>query len=467
MLGPEGPGNNAAPGGGTDAITLTRRQFLANGVKLGAAAAVAPSALARDPVHEASLPGYKALVCVYLAGGNDAFNMLVPGDPSQYSDYEYQRGSLALPRNSLLMLPRPYGGRRFGLHPGMPELRELMSTGDALLVANVGAFEPAPGSGTSLPGNAYAHQVRIRGWQSCCSHDLAVTGWAGRVADLLESAACEDGICMNLSLGATNLLQVGQTGHAFIINLPRPRSADAPVSVDFDYLNEKLTRMALQSGRPDLQKLRQARWTRQAQQTGRAIDGIQPLVSSLARRFSPDSFTQKLQQVTRIIAAQDKMRSRRQIFFVSFHGWDHHHDLLANQATMLSTLSKGLASFRDALVDLGVFDTVTTFTASEFGRSLVPNGGGRGSDHGWAGHHIVMGGSVAGGRIAGRYPDLSPHSSDHVSDGVFAPTTSFEDYFAGLALWLGVPGAQIDYVFPNLAELRRARPRTMSHELFA
>jgi uncharacterized protein (DUF1501 family) len=166
-------------------------------------------------------------------------------------------------------------------------------------------------------------------------------------------------------------------------------------------------------------------------------------------RFASDSFSADLEHVAQVIAARSRLRFRRQIFFVHFDGWDHHHRLLENQAMLLPVLSRGLAGFRDALIEHDAFDDVTTFTTSEFGRSLESNGSG--SDHGWGGHHIIMGGAVCGGRIYGDFPNLAAGNPLDIGGGSFVPTTSTEQYLAELVLWLGVPVSDLAYVLPNLS----------------
>ena len=171
-------------------------------------------------------------------------------------------------------------------------------------------------------------------------------------------------------------------------------------------------------------------------------------LSVIATAFSGNRFSQALKQIARVIGARDALGASRQTYFVNVGGWDHHDEVLDNQAAMLPMISKGLAEFRDALVELGVFDDVTTFTTSDFGRTLTSNG--RGSDHGWGGHHIVMGGAVNGGTIYGRYPELSMSSPLDVGRGVYAPTTSIDEYFAELATWFGVAASDLDRVLPNV-----------------
>ena len=167
-----------------------------------------------------------------------------------------------------------------------------------------------------------------------------------------------------------------------------------------------------------------------------------------ARSFRPDPYSQSLRQIARVIAARDALGACRQTFFVQVGGWDHHDEVLDNQANMLPAISRGLKEFRDALIEIGVYNDVTTFTTSDFGRTLTSNG--KGSDHGWGGHHLVMGGSVTGAQLIGTYPLLSMNSPLDVGRGIYIPTTSVDEYFAELALWFGVAATDLDGVLPNV-----------------
>jgi uncharacterized protein (DUF1501 family) len=264
---------------------------------------------------------------------------------------------------------------------------------------------------------------------------------------------------MNLSMSGTNLLQSGTRTSPVTIDSGSTRCPHIPAGVDFQYLNNQLAE------RHD--KGRQISHSQRVTTANalRMITELPELSTEVSTLFGDDPLATRLANVARIIAARKTTLARRQIFFVQFDGWDHHHNLLQSQATMLPMLSRGLKSFHDALQSLDAVDDVTTFTTSEFGRSLISNGSG--SDHGWAGNQIVMGGAVNGGRMLGDYPDLSPGSPLHLGDGIIAPTTANDEYFAELALWLGLPTAGLRYVLPNLVSLRAHRSRSTRLGLFA
>lgn len=431
---------------------LTRRRFLSNSCALGVASAVAPLVPAAAAIPESALPGYRAAVCILLAGGNDSFNMLVPTDRAQYGAYQVARGNLALGSQNLLRLHgRAANGGQYSLHPGMPELRELYANGEAAFLANVGTLPRPfkPRSSRPWPAGLLSHSGQISQWQTCLPKSPATTGWAGRMADLMHESACGSDISMNLSVSGPNVFQLGRTSSTHAIGIANRKGKNIPVGVDFDFVNNQMAERLANVGRPGVLKWKAARQRIARANTQAAIDSAQALAPELHKKFSSDPFSQRLAEVARLIAARETLKSRRQTFFISFDGWDHHHQLLSNQAAMLPMLSRGLKSFRDALLALDVFDDVTTFTISEFGRSLASNGSG--SDHGWGGHQIVLGGSVTGGKIYGDYPDLSASDTFHIGDGVYAPSTSTDEYFAELALWLGVPVGQLDYVLPNLS----------------
>ena len=441
---------------------MTRRHFLTHSCSLGIASATVSSSLLQLGLSRTaaaqSAPGYKALVCILLAGGNDSFNMLVPTDNGQYAQYRNIRADLALEQSQLLRLPgTASNGLSYGLHPGMPELEALFRDGDAALIANVGTLlEPydAQGveSGTArLPLGLFSHSDQINQWQTAVPDGRIGQGWAGRIADIRREANVQNGVSMNISLSGSNVFQSGNEVSEHTISA----AGDGGDGInayddgsDFGTLKKRMVDDLLAVQQQNVFRREYSRRLRAAIDSQAVfVDALQS-APVLTTPFSSSNFSQSLRQIARVIAARDTLGATRQTFFVAVGGWDHHDDVLENQAAMLPAISRGLQEFRDALVELDVLNEVTTFTSSDFGRTLTSNG--KGSDHGWGGHHIVMGGSVAGGAIYGDYPLLSASSPLDVGRGVYAPTTSVDEYFAELALWFGVTVSELDQVLPNV-----------------
>ena len=433
---------------------LTRRRFLINSGATGASLFASPMLMGRSRLSKTS--GYRALVCINLAGGNDSFNMLVPSNAEQYSAYSNARGNLALSRSNLLDLTsHNAAGRSYSLHSGMPELRALYDNGEAAFVANVGALS-RPLSAAELKSavdfgrlQLLSHSGQISQWQTASSHLVASSGWGGRTADVLQGIFRTGDIPINLSMAGANIFQLGKKTFPCDCEPPKILSAIAkgPVGIDFDFVTSQLAKKAHRDLHGASLNWPETAFTINTKNSF-GTHGQREKSLDLQVKFAQDHFSQQLSKVAQIISEQDPAKPARQIFYVSFSGWDHHHQLLSHQSTMLPVLSKGLLSFRNALSEIGMFNEVTTFTTSEFGRSLASNGSG--SDHGWGGHQIVMGGDIQGAQVYGHYPELSLFNPLNVGQGVYAPTTSNDQYFAELALWLGVPLSKIGYVLPNL-----------------
>ncbi|MCP5092876.1 MAG: DUF1501 domain-containing protein [Gammaproteobacteria bacterium] len=439
---------------------LTRRQFLESSCAVAAVSGAATLLGDTHAENSAGAPEYRALVCIALGGGADSFNMLVPTDTASYRSYAKRRGDLALNRKELLPLRRGDGdGRSYALHNGMREVHELYSAGEVALLANAGPLEGpvCRAGGGRMPD--LSHSDFIARWHLGQADHRSRSGWAGRVADVLADYSGQDRLPTNVSMSGRNAMQLGaRTVAANLQSSPFRQRAGLPAGVDFSYVNEQLAERAISAGRPrDIR--RKTRLLDKAETQSRSI--VEDAISdapAFKTRFAPDSFSGDLEQVAQIIAARSRLRVRRQIFFVHFDGWDHHHKLLESQAMLLPILSRGLAAFRDALIEHDAFDDVTTFTISEFGRSLESNGGG--SDHGWGGHHIVMGGAARGGRIYGHYPDFADGNPLDIGGGSFVPTTSMEEYLAEMVLWLGTPVSELPYVLPDVSKSCSVSRRT-------
>jgi len=441
---------------------ITRRGFLSHSCALGVASATVSSTLLQLGLSRTaaaqSAPGYRALVCILLAGGNDSYNMLVPTDNDQFAEYQGIRADLALQQNSLLALPGTTGnGRSYGLHPGMAELQSLFTSGDAAMIANVGtlleAFDAdAVQNGTArLPLGLFSHADQINQWQTAVPDGRVAQGWGGRIADLMQDRNVQNGVSMNISLSGSNVFQSGNQVGEYSIEATgdgAPGLNAYDDGTDFGALKKRMVDDLLAVQQEHVMRREYSRRLRGAIDAQAVfVDALQTS-PTLNTQFSPGYFSQSLQQVARVIGARDALGVTRQTFFITVGGWDHHDDVLDNQANMLPAISAGLQEFRNALVELDVFNEVTTFTSSDFGRTLTSNG--KGSDHGWGGHHVVMGGSVNGGSIYGDYPILSASNPLDVGRGVYAPTTSVDEYFAELASWFGVPASELDQVLPNV-----------------
>lgn len=442
---------------------INRRRFLSHGCSLGLATATLSSSLLNlGLARRAAAQGasdYRALVCILLAGGNDSWNMLVPTDADQYSQYQAIRSDLALPRNQLLPLAGSTAqGRRYGLHPGMPELQALFASGDAAMLCNVGTLlEPfnaqKVASGNALtPLGLFSHSDQIQQWQTGVSDQRTTTGWGGRIADMLQEANLANGISMNISLSGNNVFQSGTTVGEYSVQAEGNGAAGLNAYDDgseFGSFRKQMIDSLLAVPQQQLLRREYRQRLVDAIDSQKLFTAALQQAPALGTTFDGNPFSQSLRQIARIISVREQLGARRQTFFLTVGGWDHHDDVLPNQAAMLPMISAGLLEFRNALRELAILDAVTTFTTSDFGRTLTSNG--KGSDHGWGGHHIIMGGSVNGRAFYGDYPRISPGNPLDVGRGIYAPTTSVDEYFAELARWFGVPASDLPRVLPNVS----------------
>ena len=402
---------------------------------------------------------YKALVCLFLAGGNDSFNMLVPAGSAEYSEYQNVRSDLALAQNSLLPLNGTVAdGRRFGVHPSMPEVQQLYNSGHLAFIANVGTLvEPTTfadiEAGTArLPVGLYSHIDQIAHWQTSVPDKRIGFGWGGRTADLLKSLNENQNISMNISLSGTNTFQAGTSVVDYAIE-PYGNGSIGINGYDnpegpIDFLKKAAIESMLDLEYQNLFEKTLVNTTKIAIDSHAQFSEAIASTPSFATNFSANEISEAFQMVAKTIAARHMLGFKRQTFFIMFGGWDHHDELLSNQLAMLSVVSRALKEFYDVLVELGVQDKVTTFTASDFGRTLTSNG--QGTDHAWGGNHMVMGGSVNGGKIYGEYPTLYINNPLDTGRGSLIPTISCDEYFAELADWFGVQRADLSAVFPNI-----------------
>ena len=404
---------------------------------------------------------YKALVCLFLFGGNDANNVVIPYDAKGYASYSAARGNLALPQASLLRLKLQKGdGREFAFHPSMREMQELFEKGKLGVVANVGTLvapitrEQFLSGGAAVPHQLFSHADQSVQWQTSVSDKPSRTGWGGRTGDLLQSLNGDSKISLTISIAGTNTFEVGNRVFPYQV------SPQGSVSLSgFDgsrNANVRLRAFKDLLALPHHNVFEQAyadtvsRSIADAELLDSALAGLSPLRT----KFPPGGLGAQLSMVAKLIAARRNLRMRRQIFFVAVQGYDTHGRQLVAQANLLGELSRGLNAFYRATEELNVAEQVTSFTASDFGRTFPTNG--NGSDHGWGSHHFVLGGAVRGGRLFGTFPTLAINGPDDTGRGRWIPTTSVDEFSATLAAWFGVSKSDLPTVFPNIG--RFAKP---------
>jgi len=400
-----------------------------------------------------SSSGYKALVCVFLFGGNDANNTLIPFDTVGYGKYSSLRGDLALAQNTLLPLtPAP----NFALNPNLPDIQALFNSKNAAFVANVGTLvQPLTRAqylaGQAAPTNLFSHPDQQLEWQNAAQSAATPTGWAGRIADSLGSSYNQNAsIPMITSVAGDTLFCNGNATSPVSISpgnigaatcsegsecTARQASAQALLTLD--------TGISLVQADDSITTNAYA----YAKTLADAVQSISPLQTVFPAN---NSLAAQLKQIAQIIQVRSALGVQRQIFFASLGNFDTHADQLALQNALLAQISPALAAFYNATVELGVQSEVTAFTMSDFSRTFQPNSN-NGSDHAWGSHHMVIGGAVKGGQIYGTYPTLVLSGPDDSgSNGRWVPSTASSQYAATLAQWFGVSAANLPTVLPSI-----------------
>lgn len=393
--------------------------------RIAAAASLAPG------TPKAAGEDYRALVCIFLFGGNDSNNMVIPTSATEYQQYATGRTpALALGQSTLLPLGvQNTPGRTFALHPGMAGFQGLFNQGKAAIVANAGPLR-APATreqfrarSVPIPPDLYSHSDQQAQWPS--STLISVTG--------------------------NNLFEVGTTISSFKVS---PGNL-----LGFDFYKDASSTDALSRGITELLaipsvNLFEGAWN---EVIDRSIQNQQILATALATvppfvtAFPDTALGNQMEMIARLLAVRRALGLKRQVFFASIGGFDTHGDeQRGRQAELLGELSASMAALYDATVELDCADLVTSFTASDFNRTFPSNG--RGSDHAWGSHHLVAGGAVKGGRLYGTFPTLVRGGPDDTgSGGMWIPTTAVDQYAATLATWFGVGAGDLGTLFPNLA----------------
>lgn len=468
---------------------LTRRQF----IRQAACAALGTGALTatvRDlrflnAAVAQSLPSdYKALVCIFLSGGNDSNNLIVPTIPAEYADYSAIRSDvLALPLSGAPNVVIPFSplnsdGHQYGLHPACPELATLFGEGKLAVLFNTGTLlypltrAQYLSGAVAKPPQLFSHSDQVMQWQTSIPDSASLTGWGGRCADLLAALQPDAPISLCVTLTGANTFEVGNAVSQYSVT---PSGAITLWGVSGARLQSLTNILALPN--PNLQVRAHADVTEHAIQTGGQLNAaIAPtsaatywnvpfptLVTSPTGGTAFGSyFASQLKMVARLIeaghrdAASGGFGMKRQIFFCQVGGYDLHagqtlgpgQTTVGVHANLLAELSQSLFAFQRAMEQLGLAGNVTTFTASDFGRTLLSNSSG--SDHGWGSHHLITGGAVNGQRTYGKFPTLAINGPDDTDTGRWIPSTAIDQYFATLATWFGVDSGNLNAVFPNL-----------------
>jgi uncharacterized protein (DUF1501 family) len=447
-------------------MRISRRAFLEAMGAVGLAASF--SRFGEGNAWAQTADGYRALVCVFLFGGNDGNNMVVPLDSAGYAAYASARGvigsgGLALPQNELLPLTPPGGGTAaYGFHPNLPELQTLWSQGALGVVFNVGTLLAPTTKATYLanavpvPISLLSHQDQQHQWQTSLSDQYSRTGWGGRIADGLAAAPLPAVVSISgnqlYCVGAqTSALALPAAGGGFgLAGYDGTPAANARLSAldDIRMLQEQNLIVQATQAEATLARSASTLVAPVLAGTGATTDALfAGLTSSIALQ---------LKQVARMIAARQTLGVGSEIFFVSQSSYDTHNTQLERQGSLFADLSPALKAFYGATVQLGVSQQVTSFTLSDFGRTLQPASG-DGSDHAWGNHQLVIGGAVRGGQTYGTFPSLELGGpDDFTTQGRWVPTIAVDQYAATLATWFGVSASDLTTVLPYVGRYATA-----------
>ncbi len=452
-----------------------RREFLCKSGRALTMAAVASqmshlglvSVLAQD--NERKIEGgsnYKALVCVFLNGGNDSNNMVVPTNTAGYAQYSAARApqGLAIPRNDFLPITPTGIGLEFGLHPAMTGLHQLWQQNKLAVVTNVGTLvRPLTKqeylAGAPRPEQLFSHPNQVEQFRTAYSAGNLTTGWGGRLSDRTAGLNTGAGIPMITSVSGVTVFSNGENSQPLIVE-PSPVPLNQVLTLDGfgTSADETARRTAMQRVRQEDLNTTLVQATSFLTQQAATVSEQLSSDPTLTVAFPNTTLGNQLRQVAKLMKFRDALSMNRQIFFVQVGGFDTHGGQLLGQANLLTQVSQAMKAFYDETVAQGIGSQVTTFTMSDFNRTLNPGGSGAnvGSDHAWAGHHLVMGGAVLGGDFYGRptpngtvFPTLVNEGPDDISTrGRFVPTVSVEMYAATLARWFGIGESQLPLVFP-------------------
>jgi uncharacterized protein (DUF1501 family) len=418
---------------------------------------------------------YRAIVCILLAGGNDSYNMLAPADStntgSQFNVYKASRSNLAIPFANLLKSPTlTNNGLLLGLHPALPKTKQMYDSNELAFISNVGTLvEPLSNKQQVInnlkksPIGLYSHSDQIQQWQTGIPQDRSATGWGGKIADLVNACNGSTDVSMNISLSGTNVFQSGNNSVEYTLS---PTNGAVGIRDDggtwlFPQLIKSAVDTMVNTQYADAYKKTYINVIKKSRENNALFANALASSPTYTTPFATNNdLAKSLKMIANVISKRVQLGNlKRQIFYVEYGGWDHHDEVLDRQNAMLNIVDNSLYAFNQALKQLGVFNCVTTFTMSEFGRTLTSNG--NGTDHAWGGNVMVMGGDVNGGRVLGTYPTLALNSNIDLGRGVLIPSLSPDAYFGELALWLGLNPSDLPLVYPNINKFYSYAPGSL------
>lgn len=429
-------------------MKLSRRNFMKGTASLGAFAAVGlPGYALASPSND-----FRALICVYLDGGNDAINTFLPLSDFHYDQYANVRGKLSVAKNSIIPIGLNAEDRQgndvpLGIHPKLARLTELFDNGDATVVLNSGVLEQPMTKGmidageVPLPDQLFSHNSQTNALMRGGMNSFANLGWAGRMLDVMSShsditplySVHGDSLWLRSLEHRQTVLKKDRAVQLSALGSPRYKevydqllatSASNPFSGHFNLMVDESMTMS-----------------------GVLAEQLNNVEN--APLFTSTTLGKQMQTVYKLIASQSHLSQQRQVFFVKHTGYDVHDSQLSKHPALLGDLATNLLAMYRAIDSLGMRDNVTTFTMSDFGRRMTNNG--NGTDHGWGGHQLIMGGSVNGSKPIGTWPELVLGGEDDYSKGRLIPKIGTDQVGSTLAQWMGITdGAALDYVFPNI-----------------
>jgi uncharacterized protein (DUF1501 family) len=480
---------------------LTRRDFIRRAA-CAAVGTVAMTSAIRDlrfmnaAVAQSNITDYKALVCIFLQGGNDSNNLIIPTIPSEYTNYASIRGQfLAIPQSAILPVTSlDNDGHAYGLHPSCPELQMLFGEGKLAFLFNTGTLvypitraQYLAGT-TAKPPQLFSHADQQTQWQTSIPDQPPQTGWGGRCADLLNSVQPGAPISLMVTLAGANTFEIGNIISQYSVSTSGAVSLSLPSTPSGGASTNRLPALMNILGLP-YSNLQSQAYAGVAEHTINTSGLLNKAITKTAGNYwavpfptkiTPppggavfnSSLSPQLQMVARLIAAGSTATAtggfgmKRQIFFCQVGGYDLHtgqtdyttntpnNVLIGAHTNLLAELSQCVLAFQRAMEQLGLSQNVTSFTASDFGRTFPTNG--TGSDHGWGSHHLILGGAVNGQRTYGAFPALTVNGPNDTSTGRWIPTTAIDQYFTTLATWFGVDSGNLSTVFPNLGRFPSA-----------